>query len=49
MRKTQAQIDDDMMLFSYAGDQPKQQTIHEDLPKPAHQAGLCAGPISVIQ
>ena len=35
----QAQIDDDMMLFSYAGDQPKQQTIHEDLPKPAHQVG----------
>jgi hypothetical protein len=26
-----------MMLFSYSGDQPKQQTIHEDLPKPAHQ------------
>src|SRR4051812_39101978 len=33
----QAQIDDDMMLFSYAGDQPKQQTIHDDLPQPAHQ------------
>ena len=33
----QAQIDDDMILFSYAGDQPKQQAIHDDLPKPAHQ------------
>jgi stage V sporulation protein R len=33
----QAKIDDDMILFSYAGDQPKQQTIHDDLPKPAHQ------------
>ena len=31
----QARIDDDMILFSYAGDQPKQQTIHDDLPKPA--------------
>ena len=35
----QARIDDDMILFSYAGDQPKQQTIHDDLPKPAHQVG----------
>src|SRR5437764_923798 len=35
----QARIDDDMILFSYAGDQPKQQTIHDDLPKPAHQMG----------
>ena len=35
----QAKIDDDMILFSYAGDQPKQQTIHDDLPKPAHQVG----------
>ena len=33
----QARIDDDMVLFSYAGDQPKQQTIHDELPKPAHQ------------
>ena len=33
----QAKIDDDMILFSFAGDQPKQQTIHDDLPKPAHQ------------
>src|SRR5256885_7981592 len=36
----QARIDDDMILFSYTGDQqPKQQTIHDDLPKPAHQVG----------
>jgi stage V sporulation protein R len=35
----QARIDDDMILFSFNGDQPKQQTIHEDLPKPAHQVG----------
>jgi len=33
----QARIDDDMILFSFNGDQPKQQTIHDDLPKPAHQ------------
>jgi len=33
----QALIDDDMMLFSYDGNQPKQQTINDDLPKPAHQ------------
>ncbi|MDQ3332687.1 MAG: SpoVR family protein, partial [Planctomycetota bacterium] len=33
----QARIDDDMILFSFAGDQPKQQTIHDDLPPPAHQ------------
>jgi hypothetical protein len=26
-----------MILFSFAGDQPKQQTIHDDLPQPAHQ------------
>ena len=32
----QARIDDDMMLFTFNGDQPKQQTIHDDLPKPAH-------------
>jgi stage V sporulation protein R len=32
----QARIDDDMILFSFAGDQPKQQTIHDELPKPAH-------------
>ena len=35
----QARIDDDMILFTYAGDQPKQQTIHDELPKPAHQIG----------
>jgi hypothetical protein len=28
-----------MILFSFAGDQPKQQTIHDDLPKPAHVMG----------
>ncbi|MGE5612577.1 MAG: SpoVR family protein [Bacillota bacterium] len=33
----QARIDDDMILFTYTGDQAKQQTIHEDLPQPAHQ------------
>ncbi len=33
----QAKIDDDMVLFSFAGDQPRQQTIHADLPTPAHQ------------
>ena len=33
----QARIDDDMILFTFAGDQPKQQTIHDDLPPPAHQ------------
>jgi stage V sporulation protein R len=33
----QARIDDDMILFSYDGHQPKQQAIHDDLPKPAHQ------------
>jgi len=32
----QARIDDDMILFTFAGDQPKQQPIHDDLPKPAH-------------
>ena len=36
-RSSQAKIDDDMILFSFAGDQPKQQTIHDDLPQPAHQ------------
>jgi stage V sporulation protein R len=35
----QARIDDDMILFTFAGDQPKQQTIHDELPKPAHQIG----------
>jgi stage V sporulation protein R len=35
----QARIDDDMILFSFDGNQPKQQTIHDDLPKPAHQIG----------
>ena len=33
----QARIDDDMILFSFDGTQPKQQTIHDELPKPAHQ------------
>lgn len=32
----QAKIDDDMMLFTYDGVQPKQQTIRDELPKPAH-------------
>ena len=32
----QARIDDDMILFSYDGHQPKQQAIHDELPKPAH-------------
>jgi stage V sporulation protein R len=32
----QARIDDDMILFSFDGHQPKQQTIHDELPKPAH-------------
>lgn len=32
----QARIDDDMMLFSYDGQQAKQQTIRDDTPKPAH-------------
>jgi len=32
----QARIDDEMILFSFIGDQAKQQTIHDDLPKPAH-------------
>jgi len=33
----QARIEDEMTLMSFTGDQPKQQTIHDDLPKPAHQ------------
>jgi stage V sporulation protein R len=33
----QAKIDGEMTLMSFAGDEPKQQTIHDDLPKPAHQ------------
>jgi len=32
----QARIDDDMILFTFDGTQPKQQPIHDDLPKPAH-------------
>jgi stage V sporulation protein R len=32
----QARIDDDMMLFTYDGHQPKQQAIHDTLPPPAH-------------
>jgi stage V sporulation protein R len=35
----QAKIDDEMMLFSYDGTQGKQQTIHDDLPPPAHRVG----------
>jgi stage V sporulation protein R len=35
----QAKIDDENILFSYDGSQPKQQTIHDDLPKPAHMVG----------
>ena len=35
----QARIDDEMILFSYDGTQPRQQTIHGDLPKPAHMVG----------
>jgi hypothetical protein len=35
----QARIDDDTILFTFDGQQPKQQTIHDDLPKPAHQLG----------
>lgn len=35
----QARIDDDMMLFSVAGDTVKQQKIKDDMPKPAH-AGI---------
>lgn len=33
----QARIDDDIILFTFDGTQPKQQTIHDELPKPAHQ------------
>lgn len=32
----QARIDDEMMLFSYDGQQSRQQTIHDDIPPPAH-------------
>ncbi|MGC4033569.1 MAG: SpoVR family protein [Tepidisphaeraceae bacterium] len=32
----QARIDDDMMLFTFDGNQAKQQTIRDDTPKPAH-------------
>jgi stage V sporulation protein R len=32
----QARIDEDMILFTYNGEQPRQQPIHDDLPKPAH-------------
>jgi stage V sporulation protein R len=35
----QAKIDDEQILFSYDGHQPKQQTIHDDTPPPAHQVG----------
>src|SRR3954452_15238229 len=33
----QAKIDEEMILFTSDGHQPKQQTIHDDLPPPAHQ------------
>ncbi|MCK6455652.1 MAG: SpoVR family protein [Phycisphaerae bacterium] len=33
----QAQINDEMVLFSFDGHQSQQQKIHGDLPKPAHQ------------
>ena len=32
----QARIDEEMMLFSYDGTQPKQQAIRDETPKPAH-------------
>jgi stage V sporulation protein R len=32
----QAQINDEMVLFSFDGQQSQQQKIHADLPKPAH-------------
>jgi stage V sporulation protein R len=32
----QARIDDEMVLFSYDGEQHKQQTITDELPRPAH-------------
>jgi len=32
----QAQINDEMVLFSFDGEQSQQQKIHQDLPKPAH-------------
>jgi len=35
----QARIDDDMILFTFAGDQIKQQAIHDDTPAPAHRMG----------
>ena len=31
-----AQIDDEMVLFGYDGQQSHQQSITDDLPKPAH-------------
>lgn len=33
----QAQINDEMVLFSFDGQQSQQQKIHADLPKPAHK------------
>ena len=35
----QAQIDEEMILFSYDGHQVKQQAIHGTLPEPAHKVG----------
>jgi stage V sporulation protein R len=33
----QARIDDDMLLFSYDGEQTRQQIIHDELPRPVHE------------
>jgi hypothetical protein len=33
-----------MIPFSYGGDQPKQQTIHDELPKAAHQVTYTNSP-----
>jgi stage V sporulation protein R len=33
----QARIDDEMMLFSFDGNQAKQQTVRDDTPRPAHR------------
>jgi stage V sporulation protein R len=35
----QVKIDDDMILLSFDGHQPKQQAIHDEMPKPAHRIG----------
>jgi stage V sporulation protein R len=33
----QARLDDEMVLFTFSGEQHKQQQIHDDTPPPAHQ------------